>query len=130
MSRGTAQGKRRPPQLLQSGCAADLAQHCWADWALQEHAPSRLVEDSEIYAAGAAKFWADVRSASPSPPKSAPPRRPRERTDPHTDLSKSCVEQTIESQRRAEERQQTFFMGKVEERLATMRSRSTSPERR
>jgi len=23
-----------PPQLLQSGCAADLAQHCWADWAL------------------------------------------------------------------------------------------------
>ena len=43
--------------------------------ALQEHAPSRLVEDSEIYAAGAAKFWADVRSASPSPPKSAPPVR-------------------------------------------------------
>ena len=43
--------------------------------ALQEHAPSRLVEDSEIYAAGAAKFWADVRGASPSPPKSAPPVR-------------------------------------------------------
>ena len=41
--------------------------------ALQEYAPSRLVEDSEIYAAGAAKFWADVRSAALSPQKKSPP---------------------------------------------------------
>ena len=41
--------------------------------ALQEYAPSRLVEDSEIYAAGAAKFWADVRSAALSPQKKTPP---------------------------------------------------------
>ena len=32
-----------------------------------------LVEDSEIYAAGAAKFWADVRSAALSPQKKSPP---------------------------------------------------------